>query len=136
MQWSLITSAASLAKQARDGGTGPMARSWFGGAAAPATRLFSDLTNDQTVYLVADDFGKVGRAWREADYEATYLETVIKDLLSGEHNNDPRRCLQHRRTLARRRFGGHRRCDLQMREVPAALSDFVDLHQNARQLTL
>jgi hypothetical protein len=26
--------------------------------------------NDETVYLVADDFGRLGRAWREADYEA------------------------------------------------------------------
>ena len=43
--------------------------------------------NDQTVYLVAEDFGKLGRAWREADYEATDLETVIQDLLSGQYNN-------------------------------------------------
>ena len=43
--------------------------------------------NDQTVYLVAEDFGKLGRAWREADYEATDLETVIEDLLSGQYNN-------------------------------------------------
>ena len=39
--------------------------------------------NDQTIYLVAEDFGKLGCAWREADYEATDLETVIEDLLSG-----------------------------------------------------
>ena len=43
--------------------------------------------DDQTVYLVADDFGKLGRAWREADYEETDLETVIQDLLSGQYNN-------------------------------------------------
>ena len=43
--------------------------------------------NDQTVYLVADDFGKNGRAWREADYEATDLETVIQDLLTGKYHN-------------------------------------------------
>ena len=35
----------------------------------------------ETVYLVASDFGKLGRAWREADYEATDMETVIQDLL-------------------------------------------------------
>ena len=40
---------------------------------------------DQTVYLEADDFGKHGRAWREADLEATDLERVIQDLLSGEY---------------------------------------------------
>ena len=49
--------------------------------------------DDQTVYLVAEDFGKLGRAWREADYEETDLETVIQDLLSGQYNN-PIRCQQ------------------------------------------
>ena len=46
--------------------------------------------NEQTVYLVAEDFGKLGRAWREADYEATDLETVIEDLLSGQYNDPVR----------------------------------------------
>ena len=36
-------------------------------------------SNDQTVYLVADDFGKSGRAWVEADYETADLEAVIQD---------------------------------------------------------
>ena len=43
--------------------------------------------NDETVYLVADDFGRLGRAWREADYETTDLETVIQDLLTGQYAN-------------------------------------------------
>jgi len=43
--------------------------------------------NDETVYLVSDDFGKVRRAWREADYEATDLETVIRDLPAGQFSN-------------------------------------------------
>ena len=30
--------------------------------------------NDETVYLVADDFGQLGRTWREADYETTDLK--------------------------------------------------------------
>jgi hypothetical protein len=42
--------------------------------------------HDKTVYLVADDFGRIGRAWREADYEATDLETVIQDLLAGQYS--------------------------------------------------
>jgi len=100
--------------------------------------------NDQTVYLVADDFGKVGRAWREADYEATDLETVIQDLLSGQYNN-PIRVIAFNTS---ERWSEdvsedvamelRRRCDLQMREVPAALSDFVERHegQDRRQLSL
>ena len=39
--------------------------------------------DDQTVYLVLDDFGQKGRAWREVDAETTDLETVILDLLEG-----------------------------------------------------
>ncbi|QPF83914.1 hypothetical protein IC762_30340 [Bradyrhizobium genosp. L] len=42
---------------------------------------------DQTVYLVADDFGPIGRAWREADLETADLETVIQDLIAGEYAN-------------------------------------------------
>ena len=43
--------------------------------------------NDQTVYLVADDFGRLGRAWREAEYETTDLEKVIQELLTGQYSN-------------------------------------------------
>jgi hypothetical protein len=43
--------------------------------------------HDQTVYLAAEDFGRLGRAWREADYETTDLETVLQDLLSGQYRN-------------------------------------------------
>ena len=40
---------------------------------------------DETVYLVADDFGAAGSAWREADVTTADLETVIRDLLAGEY---------------------------------------------------
>jgi hypothetical protein len=33
--------------------------------------------DDQNVYLVVDNFGRNGRAYREADVETTDLETVI-----------------------------------------------------------
>lgn len=39
--------------------------------------------NDRTVYLVADDFGKIGRAWRETDCETA----DVRDLLSGQYSN-------------------------------------------------
>jgi hypothetical protein len=32
---------------------------------------------DETVYLVAADFGRRGRAWRETDLGAADLETII-----------------------------------------------------------
>jgi hypothetical protein len=39
---------------------------------------------------VVDDFGEIGRCWRETDVETTDLETVINDLLAGEYNNPVR----------------------------------------------
>ena len=45
---------------------------------------------DETVYLVLDDFGHLGRSWRETDVETTDLETVIADLLDGRYNSPVR----------------------------------------------
>jgi|EndMetStandDraft_4_1072995.scaffolds.fasta_scaffold444263_2 hypothetical protein len=39
--------------------------------------------NDQTVYLVAEDLRRPGRACTQADYEPTEFETAIQDLLTG-----------------------------------------------------
>ncbi|UPJ53263.1 hypothetical protein IVB30_19270 [Bradyrhizobium sp. 200] len=100
--------------------------------------------NDQTVYLVAEDFGKLGRAWREADYEATDLETVIEDLLSGQYNNpicvvafntEERWSEDVSEDVAREL---RRRCDLELRDLPSSIQDFVERHEdrNRGQLTL
>jgi hypothetical protein len=45
---------------------------------------------DQNVYLVVDDFGYIGRCWRETNVNATDLETVITDLLEGQYNEPVR----------------------------------------------
>jgi hypothetical protein len=92
---------------------------------------------------VADDFGRVGRAWREADYQGTDLETVIQDLLSGQHTN-PIRVIAF--NTAERwsedvsedvALEIRRRCDVQMRDVPSSIQDFVESHEGTRrQLTL
>ena len=100
--------------------------------------------DDQTVYLVAEDFGRLGRAWRESDYEATDLETVIQDLLSGQYKNPIRVVAfntEERWSEDVSEDVAHelrRRCDLQMRELPATISDFVEHHEGHvwRQLTL
>ena len=100
--------------------------------------------NDQTVYLVAEDFGKLGRAWREAEYEATDLETVIQDLLSGQYNN-PFRVVAFNTAESRSEDVSadvaaelRRRCEQQMRELPPAISDFVNRYEmpDRRQLAL
>jgi hypothetical protein len=45
---------------------------------------------DHDTYLVLDDFGRIGRGWRETDEGATDRETLIRNLLSGEYNNPVR----------------------------------------------
>ena len=45
---------------------------------------------DRDVYLVLDDFGRMGCAWRETHVEDTDLEAVIDDLLEGQYSNPVR----------------------------------------------
>ena len=98
--------------------------------------------NDETVYLVADDFGRLGRAWREADYEGTDLETVIQDLLTGQYRH-PIRVVAF--NIAERWSEDvsedvarelRRRCDMQMRDLPSTISDFVERHEDRDRLQL
>ena len=99
--------------------------------------------DDQTVYLVKDDLGRLGAVWREADDETTDLETVITDLLTGQYK-DPIRVIAF--NTAERwsqdvsedvAHGLRRRCDLQMRDVPLGIVDFVERHEgHHRQLAL
>jgi hypothetical protein len=100
--------------------------------------------DDHTVYLVAEDFGRSGRAWRETDYDATDLETVIQDLLNDQYRNPIRVVAFNAAERWSEDISGEvarelrRRCVLQMRDLPASLSDFVEHHEGAdrRQLTL
>jgi hypothetical protein len=98
--------------------------------------------SDHNIYLVMDDFGRLGRVWREADVERTDLETVIQDLLEGQYKSPVG-------VLGFNSFEGwsrdvsedvaqeiRRRCDLQAQDVPSALQDFVEQHEGTRQLTL
>lgn len=45
---------------------------------------------DRDVYLVLDDFGRMGCAWRETNVADTDLEAVIDDLLEGQYSNPMR----------------------------------------------
>jgi hypothetical protein len=40
---------------------------------------------DGTVYLVLDDFGEFGRAWREAQEAQADRQSVLADLVSGQY---------------------------------------------------
>ena len=45
---------------------------------------------EQDTYLVLDDFGRLGQAWRETNVDTANRETIIRHLLSGEFNNPVR----------------------------------------------
>jgi len=101
-------------------------------------------SGDQNVYLVLDDLGRLGRIWPEVDVEATNLETVIGDLLSGQYQNPIRVISFNTAERWSEDVSGHvarelrRRCDLQLRDVPANIQEFVERHEGHgdRQLTL
>ena len=93
-------------------------------------------TPDQTVYLVLDDFGDLGRCWREADAEQTDLETIIADMLRGEYSN-PVRIVGFNAAEGCARDVSEdvaselrHRCDLQGTDVPANLEGFMERHES------
>jgi hypothetical protein len=99
---------------------------------------------DRDACLVVSDFGRRGRAWCETDVEATDLETVIQDLLDGQYS-DPMRVVSFntaegwsRDISADIAYELRRRCDLQMRDIPSNILDFIERYEAAspRQLTL
>jgi len=51
----------------------------------------ADEARSSGTYLVLNDFGAgLGRAWPEADEDQTDRETVVRDLLVGQHSNPVR----------------------------------------------
>jgi hypothetical protein len=98
---------------------------------------------DQTVYLVLNDFGQLGRAYCEASEDRSDLETTISDLISGQYDN-PVRVIAFNTTerwsedvsedIAREIM---RRLGLAGNKLPSSLEGFVDSHLGPdRQLTL
>jgi hypothetical protein len=45
---------------------------------------------DVNVYIVLDDFGKIGRAYRETDEAEADLENVIENMIGGQYNHPMR----------------------------------------------
>jgi hypothetical protein len=88
--------------------------------------------DDQNVYLVVDDFGGNGRAYREADVEETDLETVIADLLSGQYKNPVRVIAFNTAEKWSQDVSEdvahelRHRCGKQVRDIPIGLREFVD----------
>jgi hypothetical protein len=83
------------------------------------------------IYLVLDDFGALGRSWREADETETNRATIIQSLLQGQYNGPVR-------VIAFNTDEGWARdvseeiavaCAIEGGNVPAALEDFIDRHR-------
>lgn len=97
---------------------------------------------DQTVYIVENEFGRAGRAFVETDAECADLEATILGLLEGQFSN-PIRVIAF--NTAERwsedvsKDIAHelrRRCDLQLRDAPSPIQDFIERHEGHRQFAL
>ena len=95
--------------------------------------------HDETVYLVLEDFGRNGRAWRETDVERSDLETVITDLMSGQYaspvtvvafNLAERWANDVSKVIAREI---QMRADLAHSNLSLSLDEFVERHTGRRE---
>lgn len=91
--------------------------------------------DDRIVYLVRDDFGQDGRAFREADYDRSDFESGLTDLRVGQFENPV--------TIIAFHFGEqwardvweevarelHRRASM-VGNLPVWLAEFVERHSN------
>jgi hypothetical protein len=99
--------------------------------------------DDQTVYLVINNYGNFGPAFAETDVSEADLETVISDLMSGQYG-DPIRVVafntaEHWSEDASEDVAREivRRLDLAGHEPPSSIAAFVDSHLGPdHQLTL
>jgi hypothetical protein len=91
--------------------------------------------DDQNVYIVVDDFGRNGRAYRETDVERADLEAVIMDMLEGQYQNPVRVIGFNTAEKWSEDVSGdvahelRRRCNLQLRDLPFYLEDFVERYE-------
>src|SRR5690242_19391450 len=90
---------------------------------------------DRDTYLVLDDFGPIGCAWRETNVEATALESVVNDLLEGQDSN-PVRVIGFNTAEGWSRDVSEdvarellKRCADQDRELPDFLQEFIELYE-------
>jgi hypothetical protein len=98
---------------------------------------------DVDTCLVIDDLGKLGLIYCESDVETADVENVIADLLTGQYTN-PLRVIAFnvadgwsRDISAEVAAEIRRRCDLQLRDVPSSIQNFVERHEGkSRQLSL
>ena len=95
---------------------------------------------DQTVYIVQNDFCRLGRAYAEpTDSEYADLETTITALLEGQYSHPVRNTAERWSEDVSEDIAHELRCrcDLQLCDVPSAVQGFVEGHEgHHRQLPL
>jgi hypothetical protein len=96
-------------------------------------------SDEHDAYIVEHLSVEHGQVWAEVSSEATGFEPVVMDLLTGQYTNPIR-------VVAFNVAGGwcrdasaevahelRRRCDLQLRDIPFFLQDFVDRYEGRYQ---
>ena len=90
--------------------------------------------DERDVYLVLDDFGRLGHSWVEADENDTSRESVIRDLLTYRYNNPVRVIVFNTDEGTSRDVSAEIAHELIERTadltdgLPECLSNFVDRH--------
>ena len=90
-------------------------------------------------YIVINRYGALGPAFAETDLDRANLETTIADLTTGQHHDPLRVVMFNLETDLSHAIAQEilRRLDLEGRNVPEELEDFIDRHVGRdRQLTL
>jgi hypothetical protein len=99
--------------------------------------------HDQTVYIVVNNFGKLGTAFAETDVAEADLETTINDLMPGQYSDPVRVVVLNAAEHWSEDASGDvtreilRRLDLADQQLPSSIRAVVDGHLGPdRQLTL
>ena len=94
---------------------------------------------DETVYLVLNDFGKLGRSYLETDEQKADLETIIAGMIEGQYSC-PTNVIAFNAAEGWSRDVSEdianeirSRCDRKDMDIPAHLEPFMDRHENRDQ---
>ncbi len=94
---------------------------------------------DRDVYLVLDDFGRLGRSWRETDEQSSDRTAVVQDLLEGQYNN-PVLVIAFKAAEGWSRDASEEIADElaqnEVEDIPAGVQDFIERHASGRPAQL
>ena len=80
---------------------------------------------DQDIYLVLDDFGTLGRAWRETDEAGANRATLVRNLFDGHYEN-PVRIIAFNTAEGWSRDATVRRRYIEFDDVPESVLAFLE----------